>query len=69
MASETRMDCDVEQLIRGSGIHCPWCHKWGRLEVFIQLRTPPDHLNECPPIYKHGGVDGCKGIFAIFQRG
>lgn len=45
---------------------CPWCKTWHPLETFIALQTPPDFQNQCPPIYKHGGPEGCKKLFSLF---
>lgn len=47
---------------------CPWCETWHPLEDYIALQTPPKYPDDCPPIYKHGGVDGCKKLFSLFVR-
>lgn len=47
-------------------MRCPWCEGWAPLEDFTALKTPPNHLDECPPIFKHGGERGCKQLFALF---
>lgn len=44
---------------------CPWCLKWAPQDSFILLQMPPSHNDELVPIYKHGGVDGCKHLFAL----
>lgn len=67
MAPE-RASCDVETLLQGRMLHCPWCHKWAPLESYTALQTPPLHLNQCPPVYKHGGEGGCRGVFSLFQK-
>jgi hypothetical protein len=44
---------------------CPWCEEWHPLESYIVLAIPPNHPEQCSPVYKHGGEGGCKKLFSL----
>lgn len=47
-------------------MRCPWCEEWAPRDSFIALQTPPNHpAPQTTQVYKHGGVDGCKMVFAL----
>lgn len=62
------MDQIPERFIRGRRMYCPWCKDWDAFEAFITLQTPPEHEDHCPPIFKHGGEEGCKKLFALYEE-
>lgn len=59
---------ELTSLRHGSRIFCPWCEDWFSQEAFIQLLQPLAYKHLCPPIYKHGGPDGCKRLFPIAEE-
>lgn len=52
----------------GTKIRCPWCETWDPKDAYTQLQSPPHYSRtQCPPIYKHGGISGCKKLFALYE--
>ena len=44
---------------------CPWCEEWAPQDSFTALNMPTAHQSQLSVIYKHGGPDGCKKLFAL----
>lgn len=56
-----------QELLHGRMLLCPWCETWDPLESYTALQTPPNFPLQCPPVFKHGGENGCKKLFALFS--
>lgn len=56
-----------EPLLIGRKLMCPWCGTWESLETYIVLQIPPLFSRQCTVIYKHGGPNGCKSLFALAE--
>jgi hypothetical protein len=46
-------------------LQCPWCEEWAPKDSFTALNMPPTRQEHLSQIYKHGGPDGCKRLFAL----
>lgn len=44
---------------------CPWCEEWAPKDSFTALQMPSSHHEQLSVIFKHGGEDGCKKLFAL----
>lgn len=54
-----------EQPGQKSMLMCPWCEEWAPKDSFTALQMPSSHHEQLSVIYKHGGEDGCKKLFAL----
>lgn len=52
-------------LVFGSKMMCPWCDTWRDILAYTRLQIPPDFPKQVTQIYKCGGEEGCKGLFAL----
>jgi hypothetical protein len=49
----------------GKSMRCPFCEEWHPILSYTRLQLPPNgHAGKCEQIFKHGGEDGCKALFA-----
>lgn len=53
----------------GRMLRCPFCDRWAPIESYTTLMLPPKYIRQCSTIYKHGGADGCKALFALSLDG
>lgn len=54
-----------KRLLIGHRLRCPWCGEWKDILEYTVLQIPPNHPEQCSPIYKCGGEGGCKKLFSL----